>query len=128
MRWILLFLIAIPALEIALIILSGQAIGIVPTIFFIFLTGILGAFFAKKQGLRTLRNLQTQMGSQQPPGDAVVDGVCILIGGIFLLIPGFFTDLLGLVLLLPFTRKWIKPLIYRWIRRRMNNGSVIIYR
>ena len=64
----------------------------------------------------------------QLPGDAIMDGLCILVGGVVLLTPGFITDAIGFLLLLPATRKMFKPFIYRLFKRWINNGNVIIYR
>ncbi|RIW29737.1 membrane protein FxsA [Bacillus salacetis] len=128
MRYMMLFLIIVPALEIGLLILSGQAFGVPATILLIIATGILGAYLAKKQGLQAIRNVQDQIRTGQLPGDVIVDGLSILVGGVLLLTPGFITDALGFTLLFPQTRKMIKPFIYRLFRRWINNGNVIIYR
>ncbi|MBW3111743.1 MULTISPECIES: FxsA family protein [Bacillaceae] len=128
MRYMLLLLIIIPALEIGLLVLSGQAIGLVPTVLLIITTGILGAYLAKKQGIETIRKAQRDMQYGQLPGDAIMDGLCILVGGVVLLTPGFITDAIGFLLLLPATRKMFKPFIYRLFKRWINNGNVIIYR
>ncbi|KAA0563553.1 membrane protein FxsA [Bacillus sp. CH30_1T] len=128
MRYMLLLLIIVPAFEIGLLVLSGQAIGLVPTVLLIITTGILGAYLAKKQGMETLRKAQQDMQYGQLPGDAIIDGLCILVGGVVLLTPGFITDAIGFLLLLPPTRKMFKPFIYKLFKRWINNGNVIIYR
>lgn len=128
MRYILLLLIIVPALEIGLLVLSGQAFGLIPTVLLIITTGILGAYLAKKQGMETLRKAQQDMQYGQLPGDAIIDGLCILVGGVVLLTPGFITDAIGFLLLLPPTRKMFKPFIYKLFKRWINNGNVIIYR
>jgi UPF0716 protein FxsA len=128
MRYMLLLLIVIPALEIGLLVLSGQAIGLVPTVLLIITTGILGAYLAKKQGVETIRKAQRDMQYGQMPGEAIMDGLCILIGGIVLLTPGFITDALGFLLLLPATRRMFKPFFYRLFKRWISKGNVIIYR
>lgn len=128
MRYILLLLIIVPALEIGLLVLSGQAFGLIPTVLLIITTGILGAYLAKKQGMETLRKAQQNMQYGQLPGDAIIDGLCILVGGVVLLTPGFITDAIGFLLLLPPTRKMFKPFIYKLFKRWINNGNVIIYR
>ncbi|MGF3103995.1 FxsA family protein [Rossellomorea aquimaris] len=128
MRYILLLLIIVPALEIGLLVLSGQAFGLIPTVLLIITTGILGAYLAKKQGMETLRKAQQDMQYGQLPGDAIIDGLCILVGGVVLLTPGFITDAIGFLLLLPPTRKMFKPFIYKLFKRWVNNGNVIIYR
>ncbi|MGM0864209.1 MAG: FxsA family protein [Bacillota bacterium] len=128
MRYMLLLLIIVPAFEIGLLVLSGQAIGLVPTVLLIITTGILGAYLAKKQGMETLRKAQQDMQYGQLPGNAIIDGLCILVGGVVLLTPGFITDATGFLLLLPPTRKMFKPFIYKLFKRWINNGNVIIYR
>jgi UPF0716 protein FxsA len=128
MRYMLLLLIIIPALEIGLLVLSGQAIGLVPTVLLIITTGLLGAYLAKKQGIETIRKVQRDMQYGKLPGDAIMDGLCILVGGVVLLTPGFITDAIGFLLLLPVTRRMFKPFIYRLFKRWINNGNVIIYR
>jgi UPF0716 protein FxsA len=128
MKYMLLLLIIVPAFEIGLLVLSGQAIGLVPTVLLIITTGILGAYLAKKQGMETLRKAQQDMQYGQLPGDAIIDGLCILVGGVVLLTPGFITDAIGFLLLLPPTRKIFKPFIYKLFKRWINNGNVIIYR
>ncbi|MFB6467715.1 FxsA family protein [Cytobacillus sp. Hz8] len=128
MRYLILILIIVPALEIALLIISGKTIGILPTIVMIIFTGVLGAYLAKKQGLETIRKLQDQLQRGQMPGMAILDGVCILIGGIFLLTPGFITDIFGFLLLLPPTRKFFQFLMMNAIRKRIKNGNIKIIR
>lgn len=124
----MLLIILIPALEIGLFILSGKMIGTIPTVLLIILTGVLGAWLAKKQGLEVLRNAQQQMQYGQIPGAAILDGLCILIGGLMLLMPGFITDIAGLFLLIPFTRNKIKPLLQPVIRKIMDRNRFTIIR
>ncbi|RFU70738.1 membrane protein FxsA [Peribacillus saganii] len=128
MRYLLLILIIVPALEICTLLLSGRTIGFFPTIFLIIATGIAGAYLAKKQGMETIRNAQFQMRTGQIPGEALLDGICILAGACFLLTPGFITDAIGFFLLLPPTRKMIKPLLLKLIRNRMIDKNITIIR
>ncbi|PLS16969.1 membrane protein FxsA [Bacillus sp. M6-12] len=128
MRYLLLILIIVPAFEIGTLVLSGRTIGYIPTILLIIATGIAGAYLAKKQGLETLQNAQLQMRTGQLPGEAVLDGICILAGACLLLTPGFLTDITGFILLLPLTRKMIKPVLLRFIRHRMINKNITIIR
>ncbi|WP_306420883.1 FxsA family protein [Thermolongibacillus altinsuensis] len=116
-RNIVLFLfIIIPALEIALLVLSGNVLGIWPTFTLIVATGVIGAALAKRQGWRTLERAKREWMSGEIPGDALLDGVCILIGAILLLTPGFITDIVGFLLLFPVTRKRIKPVLTRFFK------------
>lgn len=126
-KWFVLLLIIVPAFEIGLLVLSGNTIGIWPTILLIILTGILGAWLAKKEGLNTIRTAQLQMQNGEVPGGLVLDGICILVGGAVLLTPGFITDAVGFFLLIPYTRGMIKALLQRIFAKLIQNGSVIYF-
>lgn len=119
-----LLFVLVPLIELALLIQVGQWIGLLPTILLVFVTGIAGAALARREGLRTLRRLQEEVASAQLPGDALLDGAAILLGGAFLLTPGVLTDLVGLSLLLPPTRALIKRLARRELKRRIEDGRI----
>ncbi|WAA11664.1 FxsA family protein [Fervidibacillus halotolerans] len=122
MKWIIPIFIVLPAMEIGVLLLSGKTFGIGITVGLIILTGVAGAYLAKQQGLETIRSVRRQLEMGQPPGDLLLDGLCILFGAAFLLTPGFITDVAGFYLLLPPTRKTVKPLLktafMKWIDRR----------
>lgn len=128
MRYFLLFLIIVPALEIAFLLLSGKTIGVLPTIFLLIFTGVLGAYLAKRQGIETIRKAHEQLRYGQIPGDALLDGICILIGGALLLTPGFITDMAGFLLLATPTRKFFKTLLIKSFKRWIEKGTVTIIR
>ncbi|MBG9448396.1 exlusion protein FxsA [Cytobacillus firmus] len=128
MRYILLLMIIVPAAEIGVLLLSGNTIGLWPTLAIILLTGVLGAYLAKKQGLEAIRKIQDQLRFGQMPGDAILEGACILIGATLLLAPGFITDALGFTLLLPSTRKVLKNMLYIGLKKWMNKGTITIIR
>ncbi|WP_070120523.1 FxsA family protein [Bacillus marinisedimentorum] len=127
-RYILAFIIIVPALEIWLLVLAGNKIGPIPTVLLIILTGFLGAWLARRQGLETLQKAQLEMQSYQLPGDRILDGIMILVGGVVLLTPGFITDAIGFFLLFPQSRSLVKPFLIRWLRNMMNNGNITFYR
>lgn len=128
MRKLWLWIILIPAVELAILLISGKTIGIMATFLLIFATGGIGVWLAKRQGMETVRKIQTAMNYGQPPGNELLDAVCILAGGFLLLLPGFISDLLGLILLIPITRSRIKPFVIRYITNRMNRGKITIIR
>lgn len=128
MRYLLLLLIIVPAIEIGIFILFGQLIGVGTTVLFIILTGLLGAYLAKRQGFETLKKAQLEMNSGRLPGHAIIDGLCVLIGGVLILTPGFLTDLLGLLLLIPVTRAPFKKALLNGIRKWMEKGTFTIIR
>lgn len=127
MRWLLLSLLLIPAVEIGVFIWVGKVTGPWWIIFLIVLTGILGIAIARKQGMNTWKRAQMQMSKGYPPTEEIMDGICLLIGAVLLLIPGFVTDIIGFVLLLPATRKPLKLLI-RKIMNKFAGKQTIIYR
>ncbi|WP_244858537.1 FxsA family protein [Bacillus safensis] len=127
-KYFLLLLILFPAVEISLFLISSKIIGILPTMLLIVLTSALGAYFARKQGIEAFQKVQRDLQYGKMPGGAIVDGFCILIGGLLLLIPGFLSDLIGALLLIPVTRKGIKPLFERWLRNMSNRNRYTIIR
>jgi len=128
MKWLLLLFIIIPAVEIGVFIVAGQTIGGFATVALIIATGILGAYLAKRQGLEVWKRVQDQISHGIPPGDALLEGLCVLAGGIMLLSPGFITDLAGLFLLLPPTRKLCKPILYKLFKQWASRRQIFIYR
>lgn len=128
MKYLFLFIIALPAIEIYVLLLSGHLIGIWFTLLLIIVTGVLGLFLAKRQGLETWRKAQEQIQYGYMPGNEIIDGICILIGGVFLVLPGLISDVMGILLLLPLTRNLLKPLVIRFIMNRINRGKVTVIR
>ena len=107
MNTILLLLIGIPALEIFLMIKIGQNIGALNTIILIFLTAITGVYFAKIQGLSTLKSGVYNLYKYRVPLFEIISGASIAIAACLLIFPGFLTDIIGFLLLIPLTRKFI---------------------
>ena len=117
-RLLLLFTI-VPAFELWLLIQLGQWIGALETVLIIVVTGGLGAFLAKREGLGVLRALQAELTQGIPPGERLVEGLLVLIGGVLLITPGVLTDLTGFVLIMPWSRRWLAPRIQRWAMKRL---------
>ena len=128
MKTFILIFILVPVAELGVLLFSGQKIGVWPTLILLIVTGLLGSYLAKKQGINTIRRVQEQIQSGRVPGNEILDGLCVLFGGILLLSPGFLTDILGLVLLLPFTRTLIKPLILKLFRKWIDKNTFTIIR
>jgi len=126
MKWLALVFIVIPVLEIGLLLWSGNTLGLFPTVLIILGTGIIGAYLAKKQGLKAIRDVQMQMKEFQAPGDAMINAVFIFAGGLLLLSPGFVTDLFGFLFLFSPTRQLFKPIVYKWIKSKMKKGQIIV--
>jgi UPF0716 protein FxsA len=124
-RFFLLFTI-VPIIEIYLIIKSGQIIGPLPTVLLLLAISSTGAWLVRAQGFQTMRNIQLELAQGRMPAGQLMDGAMILTGGVLLLTPGFFTDLLGLFFLIPLTRALIKQLMGSWLQCRLNKGTIVI--
>ena len=107
MNTILLFIIAVPVIEIYLLIKIGSQIGAIYTIFLIFLTAIIGLYYAKYEGLNTLKSGFQQLSKNETPAYEVLSGAVIGIAALLLIIPGFLTDVIGFLLIFPLSRKFI---------------------
>ena len=107
MNTILISIIAIPIIEIMIFIKIGENIGAINTILLIFFTAVVGVYFARIQGIKTLKNGLINMYQNKLPIYELLSGASIAIAAIFLIIPGFFTDSIGFLLLIPITRKLI---------------------
>ena len=105
MNPLFLLFIAIPALEIFLFIEIGAQIGAIVTIALIFLTAVIGIYFAKLQGIQTLKSGMVNMYRNKVPVYELISGASIAIAALLLIFPGFFTDFIGFLLLVPLTRK-----------------------
>ncbi|EGR2510662.1 FxsA family protein [Vibrio cholerae] len=104
---ILLFLfIAVPVIEIALFIQVGGVLGVWPTIALVLLTAIVGASLVRSQGLQTLLTVQQRLAQGQLPAQQILEEVMLAVAGVLLLTPGFFTDILGMLVLLPAPRAY----------------------
>jgi UPF0716 protein FxsA len=107
MNSILLLLILIPAIEIYLFIQIGSQIGALTTIFLIFLTAVIGIYYAKYEGLNTLKSGFIQLSKNISPTYEMISGAAIAFAALLLIIPGFATDLFGFLLIFPLSRKII---------------------
>ena len=108
-----LIFIGIPAIEIFLMIKIGGLIGALNTVFLIFLTAIVGIYFAKMQGLKTMKSGVINLYQNKLPIYEIITGASIAIAALLLIIPGFFTDIVGFLLIIPITRKIIINLIFK---------------
>ncbi|MFT4800032.1 MAG: UPF0716 protein FxsA [Candidatus Azotimanducaceae bacterium] len=120
MRFGLLLFITIPIAEMYLLILVGSHIGALPTIGLVVLTATVGLWLLKLEGLATLVRLQDRINQGEIPGQELLEGIMLLIGGALLLTPGFFTDGIGFVCLIPMLRKPIA----QWLISRGMIGAL----
>ena len=120
-----LIIVGLPALEIFLMIKIGSEVGALNTIALIFLTAIIGVYFAKIQGMRTLKSGMLNIYQNKMPVYELISGASIAIAAFLLIIPGFFTDLLGFLLIIPFTRKIFLNLAFKnKIKTKKHNETI----
>ena len=117
MNSILIYIIGLTIIEIYLFISIGSEIGAITTIFLIFLTAVVGVYYAKYEGLKTLKSLFIQLSRNEPPDYEILSGAGIAVAALLLIIPGFLTDLMGFLLIFPISRK----IFFRKISKKFNN-------
>ena len=114
--WLFALFVAVPIIEIGLFIQVGGAIGLWPTLAIVVATAILGTSMIRIQGAQALRNLQQSFSALEDPSEPLAHGAMILFSGALLLTPGFFTDTIGFLLLLP----PVRMAVFRYLRGRVN--------
>tara|TARA_B110000967_G_scaffold120249_1_gene122922 strand:- start:998 stop:1417 length:420 start_codon:yes stop_codon:yes gene_type:complete len=117
MNSLLLIIIGLPILEIAVMINIGQEIGVLNTILIIFITAIVGIYYARIEGLNTIRSGMVNLYKNKIPIYEMISGASIALAAILLILPGFVTDTVGFLLIFPLTRKIIITL---WLNKRNN--------
>ena len=127
MNALVLIVIGMPVIEIIIMIKMGQQIGAINTVFLILLTAIIGIYYARIEGLNTIRSGLTNIYKNKFPVYEMVSGASIAIAAFLLIIPGFVTDLMGFLLLFPFSRRF---LVKTWIEKnrmkaQMKNENVL---
>ena len=113
----------VPVIELAILIQVGSFIGGLNTVTIVILTALAGAYMVKLEGLGVMFRIQQNMQEGIFPGDEMINGAMILMAGALLLTPGFFTDVIGFLLVFPASRKFIKKAITPYIRKKMDSGK-----
>lgn len=121
---LLLVFIMFPIIELYIFIKIGSMIGAEITVAIVLLTAALGAFLARREGLKTIAKIVKILETGGVPTDQMVDAFFILVGGILLLTPGFLTDLLGFFVLISFFRNIIKDFVFRILRSKLNGKNI----
>jgi UPF0716 protein FxsA len=122
-RLALLF-VGVPLLELFILIQVGQWVGLWPTIGLVVMTGFAGAALARLEGLRTVWSIRGELAKGRLPGNALFDGLAILVGGALLLTPGILTDILGFSFLLPPSRRFFLKKIRKNLEERLKSGAI----
>ena len=126
MNSVLLSIILVPIVEIYLFIKIGAKIGAFTTILLIFITAIAGIIYARYEGLNTLRSAYSQMIKQETPAYELISGAAIAFAALLLIIPGFATDIIGFLIILPVTRKLILGKVSTKIKKRKSDKNNFI--
>ena len=126
MNPLLLTIILVPVVEIYLLIKIGSQIGAMSTILLIFATAVIGIYYAKYEGLNTLKSGFTQLSKNETPAYEVVSGAAIAFAALLLIIPGFATDTFGFLLIFPFSRKMIFNKLTKKFKRNDNKKNNFI--
>ena len=121
---LLILFIAVPVVELVLLIEIGQRVGTIATVGLIIGTGIVGASLARQQGISTLARLRNDLDAGQLPAEPIVDGVLILLAAVVLITPGVLTDLVGFLCLVPAFRRWLQRFLKRRFERAVQEAAV----
>jgi UPF0716 protein FxsA len=100
------------------ILFVGSQIGAFVTFLLIILTGVIGLLLIQRLGYHTWKTAQQQWSAGQPPGHTILRGLLQSLGAVLLLFPGFISDIVAILLFIPFTRKWIQQMVFVWLRDR----------
>ena len=125
MNAVILFIIGIPLIEIYLMIKIGGTIGAFNTIFLIFFTAVTGIFFARLEGLNTIRSGFGQLIRNEMPMYEIISGAAIAFAAFLLIIPGFLTDTFGFLLLIPITRKILLKNVFSKLKKNQTKSDII---
>ncbi|MDY0396960.1 FxsA family protein [Virgibacillus halophilus] len=121
--WIFIMLI----LEAVVFVFTVKWLGPVAVIFLTAVTALLGIVLAKQQGMKIWADLQRNLRHHMKPGKQILDGVCVLVGAALLIFPGFITDILGLLFVMPWTRVFFRHMLYTFLSALFSK-NIIIYR
>jgi UPF0716 protein FxsA len=120
---LLMVLILVPIVELYVMVQVAGVIGVLPTVVLVVALCVAGAWLMKVEGLGVLRRMQRQLADGEMPTTEAVNGVLIVIGGLLMLVPGFVTGILGLLLLLPPVRALLRPVVVARVQRRIDRGN-----
>jgi UPF0716 protein FxsA len=114
----------VPLIETGLLVLMGDLVGFWATIAMILVTAILGAWLGKREGLKVYREWRTALSEMRIPEEGITSGLLVLVGSVLLVAPGVLTDVTGLILLLPPTRRFIAKHVQAAIQKRFREGNI----
>lgn len=121
---LLVFFVTVPIIEVWLLVTVGQQIGLLWTIVILIAEERLGGWLMRREGAKTWRALNTAFASGKLPTGEMLDAILVMVGGVLVMLPGFFTDIIGIIFLLPFTRPIARNLLHLLIARRAARSGV----
>ncbi|AOZ93867.1 FxsA family protein [Paenibacillus crassostreae] len=127
-KWVWGVIILVAILEIYLFDLVAGNFGGAKALLLTLFTSAIGYVMMRFEGKKVLEDARIRMNNGQIPGRTLIDGLCIFIGGFLLVIPGFFLDFVGFTMVFPLTRPVYRIFILRWLKNKMKNGNVKVYR
>ena len=124
MVWLVLLFTVVPLVELWLLLLVGEQLGLWPTLGVVVGTGLTGAWLARREGLRVVRRWREALAEGRMPEEGVLGGLLVLVGGVLLVTPGLLTDVSGFLLLVPATRRLVAARVARSVRARIDSGGI----
>lgn len=126
-KFLAMLFIVVPAIEIFILFQFGSAFGAFNTFLIVIITGILGAALAQREGIAVINNIQTDLSTNKLPANEMISALLVFGGGLLLLTPGFITDIVGLSMILPFTRVLYISLFKDLFKKGVINGNVHVF-
>ncbi len=126
--YLFLIFVFVPVIELSLLIKVGSIIGTLNTILIILLTALIGAYMVKLEGMGVMYRIQQSMQEGIFPAEELLNGMMILVAGALLLTPGFFTDIIGFLMVFPVSRNLIKRAARRYIEKKIASSNMHIHR
>ncbi len=127
MAWLFLLFVGLPFIELALLVRIGQSVGFWPTFAVTIAAGLAGATLAKSQGRKVFREWQQALSEGRVPEEGIASGLLVLVGAVLLISPGVLSDFIGLLFLLPQSRRVLARWLRAWIARRISDGRMRVF-
>lgn len=127
-KWSSILVILIPVIEFFGFVYVGNYLGFGRTLFLTIATSVIGGAMMQFEGKKIMADAKGQMKDGQVPGKTMVDGICVFIGGLLLLIPGFVTDIIGFTMVFPLTRPLYRIPLTKWTLKKIKDGSITYFR
>lgn len=127
-KWMLAAFIFLPAIEIFGFSIVAERVGGMETFLLTLLTSAIGVAMMRFEGRKAMEDAKLKMNTGMVPGSSMAEGLCIFLGGILLIVPGFVTDIVGFTMIFPLTRPVYRYLLLLWMKKNMKNGKIRIFR